>query len=133
MGSVDEVVFHQLLQWHHFYTDATQFWRVFSDGAFHAFTTTLWFVGALMLWRRRRALSALLTGWPFWSGVFLGAGGFQLFDGTVNHKLLALHPVRLGAEVQWAYDAGWIASGLILLAWGWWFSRGPRTAGAGSR
>lgn len=122
MGAVDEIVFHQLLQWHHFYVDTTQYWRIFSDGAFHAFTAALWLVGALLLWRRRRDMATVLAGWPFWSGVFLGAGGFQLFDGTVNHKLLALHPVRVGAESQWPYDLAWIASALILLAWGWWFS-----------
>ncbi|HLU83351.1 MAG TPA: DUF2243 domain-containing protein [Trueperaceae bacterium] len=120
MGSVDEIVFHQLLQWHHFYVHATEFWRIFSDGAFHALTTALWLVGAVMLWRRRGSLAQVLSGAPFWAGIFLGAGAFQLFDGTVNHKLLALHPVRVGAEDQWLYDALWIASALILLAWGRW-------------
>ena len=119
MGALDEIVFHQLLQWHHFYMAAGEFWRIFSDGLFHAFTAALWFVGALLLWFRRRRLAAVAGSRLFWAGILLGAGGFQLFDGTVNHKLLGLHQVRVGADNLWLYDAAWIASALLLLLEGW--------------
>lgn len=30
----------------------------------------------------------------WWGGLLLGAGGFQLYDGIVQHKLLGLHQIR---------------------------------------
>lgn len=119
MGALDEIVFHQLLQWHHFYLHTTDFWRIASDGLFHAFTTSLWLVGALLLWRRRGQLAGVVGSRPFWAGILLGMGAFQLFDGVVNHKILQLHPVRAGAEPQWPYDLAWIGSSLLPLAAGW--------------
>jgi len=29
-----------------------------------------------------------------WAGFFYGLGGFQLFDGIIDHKVLRLHQVR---------------------------------------
>ncbi len=72
-----------------------------------------------MLWRERARVARVLSSRPFWAGILLGAGGFQLFDGVVNHKLLRLHPVREGVENIIVYDAAWIASSLILLGAGW--------------
>ena len=37
---VDEVIFHQLLRWHHFYDKSTTDIGLISDGLFHAFS---WF------------------------------------------------------------------------------------------
>ena len=53
----DEVVFHQLLRWHHFYDQSTTEVGLISDGLFHAFS---WFatIGGLFLFadlRRRNA------------------------------------------------------------------------------
>ena len=44
----DEVVFHQLLRWHHFYDQSTTEVGLISDGLFHAFS---WFatIGGLFL------------------------------------------------------------------------------------
>ena len=119
MGALDEIVVHQLLHWHHFYVHTTEFWRIFSDGLFHAFTTALWFVGAFLLWHRRRRLAEVVGSQLFWAGILLGMGAFQLFDGIVNHKILQLHPVREGVDAIWPYDAAWIASALLLLVEGW--------------
>lgn len=119
MGAADEILFHQLLQWHNFYVHSADYWRVASDGFFHLFTTSLLGLAAFLLWRQRRHFSTLTSSRPFWSGLFFGAGGFQIFDGVVNHKLLRLHPVREGAENILLYDAGWVFSGLLLLYCGW--------------
>lgn len=124
MGALDEIVFHQLLQWHHFYQRATPYWQIFSDGLFHAFTTALWVVGAVLLWTQRRHLARVAGGRLFWAGLLLGMGAFQLFDGVVNHKILQLHPVRAGVETVWPYDAVWIASGVLLLVEGAILRRG---------
>ena len=127
IGALDEIVFHQLLQWHHFYLHTSEYWRIVSDGLFHAFTTTMWLVGASLLWTWRRRFADVVGSMHFWASVFLGMGAFQLFDGIVNHKILAIHPVRAGVDAIWPYDAVWIASALALLAEGWFLRR---TAGS---
>src|SRR3954452_6123727 len=83
---VDETVFHQLLHWHHFYDRSSSAAGLVSDGVFHAFG---WFavVASLFLLADLRRRSALQT--PRWAGgALLGAGAFQLYDGTIQHKLL---------------------------------------------
>jgi uncharacterized membrane protein len=119
MGAVDTIIFHQLLQWHNFYSDADDFWRIFSDGLLHAFTAGMLFLGALRLWTHRRRISRVLTGRPLWAGFFLGAGAFQLFDGTVNHKVLRLHQIREEVDNILPYDIAWNAFALGLLVIGW--------------
>lgn len=42
------------------------------------------------------------------------AGGFQLFDALVDHKLLRVHQIRYGVDLL-PYDIGWVVSGLVLL------------------
>ena len=123
VGAADEILFHQLLQWHNFYVHSGDYWRVASDGLFHLLTASLLFFTAARLWAKRRHFGTFVRGRLFWSGVFWGGGGFQLFDGTVNHKILRLHPVREGAENILPYDAGWIFSGLLLLYCGWLLRR----------
>lgn len=119
VGALDEIVFHQLLQWHNFYVHTTSFWRIVSDGLFHAFTALLLFIGTQRLWTTRRALSRLDRRGPLWGGILLGAGGFQLFDGTINHKLLQIHPIREGVDNILLYDLAWNAAAVLLLIAGW--------------
>lgn len=112
MAFIDEVIFHQLLQWHHFYDLSTTQIGIFADGLLNAFA---WFVaiGSLFLFANLRRRNAL---WPKrWAGaVLLGAGGFQLFDGIVNHKLLRVHQVRYDVDIL-PYDLAWNLSGALLL------------------
>lgn len=111
---VDETVFHQLLHWHHFYDRSTTDIGLVSDGLFHAFG---WFaVVAGLFWlaglRSRRALD-----WRRWAGgALLGAGGFQLYDGTVQHKLMRLHQIRYDVHIT-PYDVTWnvVAAMLIII------------------
>lgn len=123
MGAVDTIVFHQLLQWHNFYYDTTEEWRIFSDGLLHAFTATMLFLGATRLWSQRGDASRVLSSAPLWAGVLLGAGGFQLFDGLINHKILRLHQIREGVSSHLPYDIAWNLFALALLAAGWWIWR----------
>jgi uncharacterized membrane protein len=113
MAAVDEIVFHQILAWHHFYDPAAADVALLSDGILHA-GELLALVGGFFWYaelRRRGALHPTAA----WSGLLLGAGGFQLFDGLVNHKLLRLHQIRYGVEL-WPYDLAWnlFAAALIL-------------------
>jgi uncharacterized membrane protein len=43
------------------------------------------------------------------AGTLLGAGGFNLYDGTIQHKLLRLHQVREGAPNNLPYDLAFLA------------------------
>jgi uncharacterized membrane protein len=109
---IDETVFHQLLHWHHFYDKSTTAIGLVSDGFFHAFS---WFatVGALFMVAdlRRR------NGWQptRWLGsVLLGAGGFQLYDGTIQHKLMGLHQIRYQVNIL-PYDMVWYIISVLMI------------------
>lgn len=127
---VDEAVFHQLLHWHHFYDRSTTAAGLVSDGLFHAFS---WFatVASLFLFadlRRRRAFQ------PRWwtAGILLGIGGFQLFDGVVQHKVLDLHEVRYGVDLL-PYDLAWNGTAVAFLLAGVLMLLGLRRSAARSR
>ena len=115
MAAVDEIVFHQILRWHHFFDRSTPAVGLVSDGILHAVELFVLVAGFFVLADRiRRRLfspSAALA------GLFLGLGGFQLFDGLVDHKLLRLHQVRYGVELL-PYDIAWNGAGLVLLGTG---------------
>lgn len=117
MAAIDEIVFHQLLAWHHFYDLATPDWALFSDGLLHA-AELLILVAGFFLFADLRRQQQLLPVWA-WSGFFFGMGAFQLFDGIVDHKILRLHQVRYGVENLLLYDIGWNAAGVLLLLIGW--------------
>lgn len=115
MAAVDEIVFHQLLAWHHFYDRSTSRIGLLSDGLLHAFELILLVAGFFLLadLRRRGTLHTRRA----WAGFLLGAGGFQLFDGVVVHKILRLHQIRYDVDL-FVYDATWIASAVLLLVAG---------------
>jgi uncharacterized membrane protein len=120
---VDEAVFHQLLHWHHFYDKSTPEVGLVSDGLFHAVG---WFATVASLFlladvRRRGAVR-----WArWWAGLLVGAGGFQLYDGTIQHKLLRLHQIRYHVGLA-PYDWTWNILAAVMLAVGlglWWRTR----------
>lgn len=126
---LDETVFHQLLHWHKFYDKSTVAMGLVSDGLFHAFS---WFatVGALYLVADLRRRGAF---WHkrFWGGKLIGGGAFQLYDGTIQHKVLRIHQIRYDVDIV-PYDVVWntlaivmIAAGMLLLR-----SAGQDTRGA---
>lgn len=115
MAAVDEIVFHQLLRWHHFFDRATPAWGIVSDGLLHAFEVLAVVGGFFWLLDLSRG-GRLRRRWA-WAGFWLGAGGFQLFDGLINHKVLGLHQVRYGVDLL-VYDLVWNGAGLVLLGIG---------------
>ncbi len=112
MAAVDEIVFHQVLAWHHFYDRSTPAVGLLSDGLLHAAELVALVAGIFLVadLARRRALHRRSA----WAGFLLGAGGFQVFDGVVVHKVMRLHQVRYDVELL-PYDIAWIASGGVLL------------------
>jgi uncharacterized membrane protein len=102
-GFVDETALHQLLHRHHFYDRSTTDAGLVSDGLFHA---SGWF--------------ALVFG-------LAGAGGFQLYDGTIQHKLLGLHQIRYAVNLT-PYDWTWNVVAVVLPAAGLLFLRRAKGA-----
>ncbi|NIZ89544.1 DUF2243 domain-containing protein [Kineococcus rubinsiae] len=112
---LDEVVFHQLLHWHHFYDGAGPDAGLVSDGFFHAAGWIAVVAGLFTyadLQRRGETVRRPLVG-----GVLAGWGGFQVYDGLVQHKLLGLHQIRYGVDLA-AYDVAWNTAGGIGLVVG---------------
>jgi len=112
-GSLDEIVLHQLLRWHHFYDRGSQAAGLIADGVFHLGSTAVLAVGLVLLVQRWRAGS----GPPrrAVAGILLGAGGFNLYDGLVQHKLLGLHQVRAGAPDNLPYDLAFVGLAAVVL------------------
>ncbi|GAA4431779.1 DUF2243 domain-containing protein [Georgenia halophila] len=115
MAAVDEIVFHQILSWHHFYDRGTTEIALLSDGVLHAAELVAMVAGFFVLADLVRG--AHLVRVAAWGGFLLGAGGFQIFDGTVNHKVLSLHEIRYGVDLL-PYDLAWNLAGVVLLVAG---------------
>ena len=93
MAFLDETLLHQLLQWHTFYWNTDQHGRILSDGLFHAFSTLLLLWGALRLWRSRDTWTSPSRN-AIVAAILIGAGGFNLYDGIVQHAILHFHLVN---------------------------------------
>ena len=130
-GTLDEVVLHQLLGWHHFFDRMGPSLGRISDGIFHVATTTALAGGVYALARRGQAGGREVRR-RAWAGIFLGAGGFNLYDGTVQHKLLRLHKIRPQAPDQLPYDLVFNAVALAALAIGWLLLRRSNREARGS-
>lgn len=116
IAGVDEIIFHQILAWHHFYDKATPLVGLISDGLLHA-GELIAVVAGFYLVSNLRARSAFNRRFAV-AGFFMGAGGFQLFDGLIDHKVLRVHQIRYGVDNLLLYDLAWNTFALILLAAG---------------
>ncbi|HEY0938409.1 MAG TPA: DUF2243 domain-containing protein [Trebonia sp.] len=112
---IDETVFHQLLHWHHFYDKSTLAAGLVSDGIFHAGGFTAMVAGLFLLADAARRGTFIPKRWG--GALLLGAGGFQLYDGIVQHKILRLHQIRYHVTI-WPYDLTWDGIAVIMLACG---------------
>lgn len=115
MAAVDEIIFHQILSWHHFYDRSTSKIGLMADGFLHAAELIAIIAGFFMLLDLRRNHSLVKD--KAWAAFFLGLGSFQLFDGIVDHKVLRLHQIRY-VENLLPYDITWNMAGLLLLGIG---------------
>ena len=112
-ATLDEIVLHQLLRWHSLVTDHGLDTAQISDGALHVFGTVTLVLGVILVVRRWNGDVRGTAG-----GVLIGLGGFNLWDGTVHHKLLDLHQVREGADNLLPYDVAFVGLALLALAAG---------------
>ncbi len=134
VGFIDETMFHQLLQWHNFYWATDEHGRILSDGLFHAISTLVLLWGTFRLWNRETGSyprSSLL------GGILIGGGGFNAYDGIIQHLVLHLHLVNervcpvpqsgdnsiLTCPADLPYEVVWILLGLAIVAYGVVLSR----------
>jgi uncharacterized membrane protein len=59
-------------------------------------------------------------------------GGFQLYDGTIQHKLLGLHQIRYHVTI-WPYDLVWNLLAVIVIVAGFVWLRRSRMARSADR
>ena len=112
VGFIDEAVFHQLLHWHHFYDKSTTDIGLVSDGVFHAFSWFATIASSFLLADLHRKQAYWFKRWL--AGVFLGGGAFQLYDGTIQHKLMGLHQIRY-VENVYVYDIIWNFIAIVMI------------------
>jgi len=130
MAGLDEIVFHQLLGWHHLYDRSTPAVGLLSDGLLQTGYLALLVAGAFRLADGRRA--GALARRSAIAGFVTGLGAFQLFDGVIDHKLLRVHQVRYGVNLL-PYDLAWIGASVLLLVAGLGLVLATRRDGRGTR
>ncbi|MCA1668528.1 MAG: DUF2243 domain-containing protein [Thermomicrobia bacterium] len=108
------------------YWNTDQHGRILSDGFFHLFSTLVLLAGTFRLWsgtvRDPRRLLA---------GILIGAGGFNAYDGIVQHVIFHLHLVNervcpvpergnslASCRADIPFEVAWIALGLLILGAG---------------
>jgi uncharacterized membrane protein len=136
-GFLDETIFHQLLQWHAFYWSTDEHGRILSDGLFHIFSTLLLLWGLFRVWQGRRRWMEV-SGPLIVAGILIGAGGFNFYDGIIQHAILHLHLVNehvcnvsvthgnnslANCPQDIPYEIVWDIIGFIVLATGFLFWR----------
>jgi uncharacterized membrane protein len=87
MAAIDEIVFHQVLSWHHFYDHSMLDVALLSDGLLHAGELIIIVAGFFLFadLRRRQALAPRSA----WAGAFLGLGGFSSPTGSSSTRCSA--------------------------------------------
>jgi uncharacterized membrane protein len=118
MAGVDEIIFHQLLGWHHFYDQSTPAIGLLSDGLLHA-AELIGLIAGFFLFADLRRDHTLAPMWG-WAGFFFGLGSFQVFDGIIDHKVLRLHQIRYGVDNLFVYDLLWNLVGVAFILIGIW-------------
>lgn len=85
-------------------------------------------IGLWQLWVERRYLAEIGQVQALFAGMLLGMGGFNLYDGLVQHKIFNLHPVREGVPDQLPYDLAFNSMAILLLIGGWLLWKKSQTA-----
>ena len=133
-GFFDGIVFHQLLQWHHMFTNVESSNTVsglelntLGDGLFHLVDWLFTLAGLVALWIAVRQDDVDKSTSVFIGAFCIGAGMFNIIEGILSHHLLQIHHVKPGIH-QLAWDLGFIGAGLLSAVIGWLILNRDRTA-----
>jgi len=133
-GFFDGIVFHQILQWHNMLSSVrpptdllTMKYNMLWDGLFHAATWLMTSAGVGRLWVAAKRNEGLWSTSAFVGALLLGWGLFNALEGLIDHQLLGIHHVHPGRH-QVAWDLGFLASGVLMIAVGSWLVRRARSA-----
>jgi len=131
-GFVDGIVLHQILGWHHLVcmTETCQVETVealkiqnMQDGFFHAAVWILTAVGVAMLFRAARTEMKNWIGKRLFGAMLAGWGIFNFVEGLIDHQILGIHHVRPGHPQELMFDLLFLASGVALIAVGFFMCR----------
>ncbi len=137
-GFFDGIVLHQILQWHHMFTNVVTRETVsgleintLGDGLFHAFDWLMTIAGTIALWRAARQPNVAWSTGAFVGSILIGFGLFNLVEGIIDHHILQIHHVKAGAN-QLAWDLSFLGFGALLIASGWLLVQRARSANPSS-
>ena len=118
-GFFDGIVFHQLLQWHHMFTNVESSNSVsglelntLGDGLFHLVDWLFTLAGLVVLWLAAKRSDVDLSTSVFIGAFCLGAGMFNITEGILSHHILQIHHVKPGSH-QLAWDLSFIGAGVL--------------------
>jgi uncharacterized membrane protein len=121
---LDGIVLHQVLQWHAMISSVVEpsdlvsskvnmFW----DGIFHLYSWAATIVAIAIVVREVPRVRPEVRVRAVTGGALGGWGLFNLVEGLINHQIFGLHHVHPGPN-QLAWDMGFLASGILLIAGG---------------
>lgn len=124
-GFFDGILLHQILQWHHMFSDVRPpttipnlEFNMVGDGLFEAGTWLMTIIGVSLLWRAGKREDVPWSLSVFFGSILVGAGIFNLIEGLIDHQILGIHHVKPGTnELIW--DIGFLVLGGLLVIVGW--------------
>lgn len=124
-GFFDGIFFHQLLQWHHMFTNIESSSTVaglelntLGDGIFHVVDWLLTIAGIIVLWNAVKRPNTILSTSTLIGSFCIGAGLFNVVEGILSHHVFQIHHVKPGVH-QLAWDLGFIGAGCLSIVIGW--------------
>ena len=124
-GFFDGIFFHQLLQWHHMFTNVESRNTVaglelntLGDGIFHVVDWLLTLAGIIVLWNAVKKDDVVLSNSSLIGSFCIGAGLFNVVEGILSHHVFQIHHVKPGIH-QLAWDLSFIGAGIVSIVAGW--------------
>ena len=124
-GFFDGIFFHQLLQWHHMFTNiesgntvAGLELNTLGDGLFHLADWLITLAGLITLWLTVKRDDVLLSTSVLIGAFCIGAGMFNVVEGILDHHVFQIHHVKPGVH-RLAWDLSFIGAGILSIIIGW--------------